>query len=83
MGTTEPTGRELVPGFAEMIKVAREELGWSCAKLGEVAGVSANSVSAIEREIRAPSLRIASALVVALGLKVWLHDLAKPVGKKK
>jgi ribosome-binding protein aMBF1 (putative translation factor) len=83
MGTTEATGRDVVPGFADMIKAAREELGWSCAKLGEEAGVSANSVSAIEREVRAPSLRVASALVVALGLKVWLHEPATPTNKPK
>ncbi|WP_439627435.1 helix-turn-helix domain-containing protein [Gemmata sp.] len=82
MGSTEQTGRDVVPGFAEMVKAARESRGWSCAKLGEEAGVSANTVSAVEREVRAPSLRVASALVVALDLKVWLHEPATPTGKK-
>lgn len=83
MGTTEQTGRDLVPGFAAMIRAACDAKGWSNADLAREAGVSANTVSAVLREIRAPSLRVASALVAALELKVWLHEPAKPVEKKK
>jgi len=76
---TEKTTRDLVPGFAEMIRQRREALGWSPAQLGEKADVSFNTVYAIEKEHRAPSLRVASALVAALGLVVFLHDPAKPI----
>lgn len=62
-----------------MLAAAREAKGWSMAELARQAGLSVNTVSAVEREIRAPSLRVASALVVALGLRVWLHEPAKPV----
>jgi ribosome-binding protein aMBF1 (putative translation factor) len=79
MGTIEPTSRDLVPGFAEMIRKACEAKGWSHADLARESGVSANSVSAITREVRAPSLRVASALVSALGLLVWLHAPSEPV----
>jgi DNA-binding XRE family transcriptional regulator len=75
----EPTGRDLVPGFAAMIAKAREAAEWSMAELARQSGLSVNTVSAIEREIRAPSLRVASALVVALKLKVWLDAPSKPV----
>lgn len=78
MGTSEPTGRDLVPGFAAMIQAARESLDWSRAELARRSGLSVNTISAIEREIRAPSLRVASALATALDLRVWLHDPAKP-----
>lgn len=81
MGTSEPTGRDLVPGFAAMLKAAREAKGWSCQQLADEAGVSFNSVYAIEGEKRAPSLRVAAALVAALGLRVWLHDPGKPAKK--
>jgi transcriptional regulator with XRE-family HTH domain len=80
MGNSEPTGRDLVPGFAEMIRSACEAKEWSLNDLARAAGVSANTVSAVTREIRAPSLRVASALVSALGLMVWLHAPADPVG---
>jgi ribosome-binding protein aMBF1 (putative translation factor) len=83
MGQSEPTGRDLVPGFAAMIAEAREAAGLSRRDLAEKAGLSFNSVYSIESEKRAPSLRVAAALVVALGLKVWLDDPATPVKAKK
>lgn len=66
-----------------MLTAAREAKGWSMAELARQAKLSVNTVSAVEREIRAPSLRVAAALVVALGLRVWLHEPATPVGKRK
>lgn len=81
MGSSEPTSRDLVPGFAAMITKAREAAGWSMAELARQSELSVNTVSAIEREIRAPSLRVASALVVALDLKVWLQEPGKAVKK--
>jgi len=86
MGTTEKTSRDLVPGFAAMLSAAMEEQGLSGAELARKSGVSQNTVSAILREVRAPSLRVASLLVSALGLKVWLHDPVPanhPKGKGK
>ncbi len=44
--------------------------------LARVAGVSPSTVSDIEHERRAPSLRIAAKLAKALGLKVRLDKLA-------
>jgi ribosome-binding protein aMBF1 (putative translation factor) len=81
MGTSEKTSRDLVPGFAAMIMAARESLGWSQAELARQAGLGNNTVSAIEREVRAPSLRVAMLLVRALGLKVWLHEPTRPIKK--
>lgn len=85
MGTSEPTSRDLVPGFAAMVTAARETLGWSMAELARQSKLSVNTVSAIEREIRAPSLRVASALADALNIWAWLHEPAKAVkrGRKK
>ena len=79
MGTSEPTGRDLVPGFAGMITKARESAGWSMGELARQSGISVNTVSAVEREIRAPSLRVAAALALALGIKAWLHEPTKKV----
>lgn len=75
-----PTGRDLVPGFAAMIRAAREARGWSLAKLADEAGVSLATLHKLEMETRAPSLRVASQVVAALGLLVMLHDPAKPIG---
>ena len=81
-GNNDQTSRDLVPGFAGMISTAREGKGWTRQDLATAAGISPNTVSAIEREVRAPSLRVASALVAALGLVVMLHDPARPLGPK-
>lgn len=83
MGTSEPTKRDLVPGFAKMVTVAREARGWSMGELARQSKLSVNTVSAIEREVRAPSLRVATALARALELWAWLHDPAKPVKQPK
>lgn len=79
MGTSKPTGRDLVPGFAAMVTAAREAAGWSGAELARRAGLSQNTVNAIEREVRSPSLRVAALLAEALGIRAWLHDPATPV----
>lgn len=79
MGTTDQTGRDMVPGFGPMIRSARLAREWSMDELAAVADVAQNTVSAIEREVRAPSLRVAAALVWALGLRVWLHDPGEAV----
>lgn len=79
MGTSEPTKRDLVPGFAAMVTAAREARGWSMGELARQAGLSVNTISAIEREFRAPSLRVAAAMAKALDLWAWLHEPAKKV----
>ena len=83
MGTSEPTGRDLVPGFAAMITAAREKRGWSMGELARQSGLSVNTISAIEREIRAPSLRVAAALANALDLWNLLRLPAKMVKPPK
>ena len=83
MNTEPTTGRDLVPGFAAMVTAARESAGLSQAALARKAGVGTNTVSAIEREIRAPSLRIASKLAEALGIRSYLHDPANPLPAKR
>lgn len=87
MGTSEPTGRDLVPGFAAMLTAARETRGWSMAELARQSGLSVNTISAIEREVRAPSLRVGAAIAEALDLWNLLRSPAvepskKPRGKK-
>jgi transcriptional regulator with XRE-family HTH domain len=79
----KPTGRDVVPGFASMLRAAREQRGWSAQKLADAAGVSINTVWAIEGETRAPSLRVASALAKALNIVVFLHDPARPIDPGK
>lgn len=66
-----------------MIAAAREARGWSMAELARRAELSVNTVSAIEREIRAPSLRVATALVRALDLWNRLRTPAKVVHPPK
>ena len=81
MGVDKPTGRDLVPGFAETIRAAREAKGLTLRELADATGgaVSMESISRLEREERAPSLRVAAALAHALGLKkLRLADLHKP-----
>lgn len=77
MGISEPTNRDLVPGFAAMITEAREALKLSRRELAEKCGLSFNTIYSIESEKRAPSLRVGAAIAHALGLKIKLADLAK------
>lgn len=83
MGTNQPTGRDIVPGFATALAAAREAAGMSREELAARAGVSFNTVYAVESERRAPSLRVASALAEAVGLWAWLHAPATPVKPPK
>lgn len=78
-----PPSRELVPGFAEMLRAARERRGWTQTELAERAGVSQVTACEVERGRRAPSLRVASALVRALGLIVHLDAPATPIGTRE
>lgn len=80
MRKAKVTSREVVPGFAGLVRQAREAAGLSPAKLGELAGVSFGTIYRIEAEERAPSLRVAMLLVRALGLKVWLDSPGEVAG---
>lgn len=79
-GDDSRTTRDIVPGFAGMVAAALTARGWSYQQLADAAGVSLSTVSKVVRERGAPSLRVASAMVAALGLVVFLHDPARPIG---
>ena len=83
MGISEPTNRDLVPGFAALVTAAREALEMSRVELAAKAGLSFNTVYSIESEKRAPSLRVGVAIAKALGLKVKLAELADDIEPKK
>lgn len=82
-GADEAPGlkRDIVPGFAKMIREARESRGWNQLKLATAAGLGVSSVWMIERERRAPTLRVAMALCNALGIRVWVNDPTQAVMK--
>jgi transcriptional regulator with XRE-family HTH domain len=63
-------GRDTVPGFASRMRALRESKGLSIDGLSELSGVHRDSIAKLEREERAPSLRIALALADALGVAV-------------
>lgn len=73
------TPRDLVPGFAQMIQIRREELGLSRQQLANETGIGMTSICCIEKEWRAPSLRVAAVLAKALGLD---FPLSEPVPRK-
>ncbi len=70
--------RDIVPGFAKMIRIARLAQGWTVTRLAQEAHVSVTTINAVEREERSASLRVASAIVGALGVKVLLDAPADP-----
>lgn len=72
--------RDLVPGFASLLKRTRKKKDWSIRDLAKASGVAATSIYCIEREWRSPSLRVAKALAEALGLGTPLAD---PAGTKR
>ncbi len=65
-------GRGTVPGFAAAIRRIREERKMSIDDLAASTGINRNSIAKIEREERSPSLRIALALAVGLGVSLDL-----------
>ncbi len=76
---TQPASqRDIVPGFAQMLLSARTQLGWNLSRLAQEAGVSLTTACDVEREQRAPSLRVAMQLVAALGVNVLLADPSDP-----
>jgi transcriptional regulator with XRE-family HTH domain len=68
------TPRDLVPGFAALVKARRDELGLTLYELARLTKLGTTSISCIENERRAPSLRVAMVLARALGLGVKLSD---------
>src|SRR4051794_16346524 len=83
-GGLSPMGRDTVSGFAAALRRLREQKGLTIDTLAEASGIHRDSIAKLEREDRAPSLRIAFQLADALGVKV--DDLRErdvaPVGKK-
>jgi len=73
-------GRDVVPGFAARLKAIRESKGLSVEQLAKEADTHPQSLYKLESEVRAPSLRLAAALAVALG--VSLDELAG-IGSRK
>ena len=77
----ESTGstRDMVPGFGAALKARREAKGLSLEKLAQLAGTHFTSISKLERNQRAPSLRLALDLASALEvtLDVLIQDAAR------
>jgi putative transcriptional regulator len=63
-------GRDTVPGFAARLRQFREARGWSLGELARRSGTHITSLSKVETEQRAPSLRLALALATALGVSL-------------
>jgi transcriptional regulator with XRE-family HTH domain len=60
----------MVPGFGEAVRARRDAMGWSLNQLAEKAETHFTTVSKVERNQRAVSLRLAAALASALGVTV-------------
>lgn len=54
-------------GFPEQMRIAREALGWSQAKLARNSGLDKRSVGRYEQGLVAPSIQAAAKLAVTLG----------------
>lgn len=61
---------EVVDGYGEIVRRARERRGWSQEDLGRVVGEKASVIRRIEREAMAPSIALARKLEHALGVKL-------------
>ena len=69
--------RDLVAGFAALVKRKREELEWTQRELSRQSGTSPMFVSDLESENRSPSLQKAMRVANALGIKMTFGELAK------
>lgn len=74
--------RDLVPGFAKLVKETRIARNWSQRQLAHQAGVSPMCISDLEAENRSPSLRVASSIAAALHLTVRLAQPARPIKRR-
>ena len=54
-------------GFTDQLRMAREALGWSQAKLAREAGFDKRSIGRYELGLVAPSIQAAAKLAVTLG----------------
>jgi len=62
--------RDLVPGFGAAVRTAREKQNMSLGDLANLTDAGISALSKIEREQRAPSLRLGLAIARALGLSL-------------
>lgn len=71
--------RDLIPGFGAAVRARREAAKLSLVELAVKADTHFASVSKIERNQRAPSLRMAVSLASALGVTVdvLIQDAAR------
>ena len=78
-------GRDTVTGFAAELRRLREAAGWTIDELADRSGVNRSSIAKLERNERAPSLRVALQLADALGASVY--DMraqgAQPAGENQ
>lgn len=68
--------RALGAHLAERVRALRQQRGWSLERLGQASGVSRSMLSQIERSDANPTVGVALAIAVALG--VTLDELATP-----
>lgn len=68
----------MVPGFADLVKQKREELGWTQIHLANTAKVSPMCVSDLESKKRGLSLRTAMQIARALSIDVKLAEADAP-----
>lgn len=74
-------GRDTVPGFAAALRRLRAEKGFTIDTLADASGVHRDSIAKLEREDRAPSLRLAFQLADVLGVAV--DQLREAPGRKR
>jgi DNA-binding XRE family transcriptional regulator len=72
------TSRDIVPGFAGLVRKLRMERDWSPYDLARIAEVGVTTVYDIEKERRSPSLMVAMKLAKALNMDVPLTAPATP-----
>jgi transcriptional regulator with XRE-family HTH domain len=65
--------RRRSPMLGADLRAARERAGLSLREVGEMAGLSAEAISAVERGYRYPSLHTLECLAWALRLKVVIY----------
>lgn len=72
--------RALGVHLASRVRALRKQRGWSLERLGQVSGVSRSMLSQIERNDANPTVAVALAIAIALG--VTLDDLATPPAER-
>ena len=79
------SSRDVIPGFGAALRARREAAGLSLLQLAEKSGSHFTSISKLERNQRAPSLKLAVELASALGvtIDVLMQDAARAVAPPK